>query len=140
MTSQCYQQAIEAAVESKLRELDDIPYGLATGRRYQLAGTNQGGSPMTPEQHRENLRRVFNDIAERLGLHFFQMTDAVLLDQLAAVSVIKDHDTAGLLKSLINSFLIAYTQGETSDSAYHALQHLELLRAVKEKGIGAAKH
>lgn len=135
-----YQKEIEDAVESKLRELDGIAFGAGTGRRFQMAGKNSDGSSMTPAQHRENQRRVMTEIAERLGLHFFQMTEAVMLDQLVTVSVIQNHDTAGLLKSLINSFLIAYTNKETNVHAYEHLLGLELLRAHVEKGVGSTKH
>lgn len=135
-----YQQEIDAAVESKLLELDGIAYGASTGRRFEMAGKNSDGSLMTPAQHRENQRRVMTDVAQRVGLHFFQMTDAVMLDQLVTVSVNQNHDTAGLLKSLINSFLIAYTCKETTAHAYRQLQGLELLRAHIEKGVGTTKH
>lgn len=135
-----YQREIEDAVESKLLELDGIAFGTATGRRLQMAGKNSDGSPMSPAQHRENHRKVMTDIAERVGLHFFQMTDAVLLDQLITLSAVQNHDTAGLLKSLINSFLIAYTTKETSVHAYQHLLGLELLRAHIEKGVGSTKH
>jgi hypothetical protein len=135
-----YQKDIVDAVESKLLELDGIAFGAATGRRFQMAGKNSDGSLMTPAQHRENLRRVLTDIAERVGLHFFQMTEAVMLDQLVTVAVIQNHDTAGLLKSLLNSFLIAYTNKETHVHAYQHLLGLELLRAHVEKGVGSTKH
>lgn len=130
-----YQQQINEAVEAKLQVLDAIPFGKEFGRRLELAGKNEDGSPMTPEQHRENRRLVMIDIAERVGLHFFEMTDAVLIDQLITVSVLQNHDTAGLLRSLINSFLIAYTKPETSNLAYQQLQGLELLRGFIEKGM-----
>lgn len=135
-----YHNEIDDAVETKLLELDGIAFGAATGRRFQMAGKNSDGSAMTPAQHRENHRKVMRDIAERVGLHFFQMTEAVLLDQLVTVSAVQNHDTAGLLKSLINSFLIAYTTKETSIHAYQHLQGLELLRAHIEKGVGLTKH
>lgn len=135
-----HDQAIEAAVEAKLLELDQTAYGDATGRRYEMVGTNEDGSPITSGQHRENRRRVLRDVAERLGLHFFEKTDAVLLDQLVTVSAIHNHDTAGLLRSLINSFLIAYTNAETTRQAYEHLQGLELLRARLERGVGATTH
>lgn len=130
-----YKQQIAEAVEAKLVKLDAIPFGVATGRRLEMAGKNSDNSPITPEQHRENRRLVMTDIAERVGLHFFEMTDAVLLDQLIAISVIQNHDTAGLLRSLINSFLIAYTKPETSVSAYQHLLGLERLRALIEGGM-----
>lgn len=134
------QQEIDEAVDAKLRELDSIAFGAATGRRFQAAGMNADGSLMTPDQHRESQRRVMTDIAQRVGLHFFQMTSAVMLDQLVVVSTVQKHDTAGLLKSLINSFLIAYTSKETSVQAYQQLQGLEFLRAHVEKGVAATKH
>lgn len=135
-----YQREIDEAVESKLLELDGIAYGAATGRRYEAAAKNGDGSLMTPSQLRDGKRRVMTDIAQRLGLHFFQMTDAVMLDQLIAVSAMQNHDTAGLLRSLINSFLITYTNQETTTLAFQQLQRLELLRAHVEKGVGATKH
>ena len=76
-----YMEQIEAAVEAKLRDLDAIPFGIETGRRLDMGGMNSDGASMTPEQHRENRRLVMKDIAERVGLYFFEMTDAVLLDQ-----------------------------------------------------------
>ena len=130
-----HQHQIHEAVEAKLRALGAIPFGIASGRRMGMAGKNRDGSTMTPEQHRENRRLVMIDIAERVGLHFFEMTDAVLIDQLITVSVLQNHDTAGLLRSLINSFLIAYTKPETTILAYQQLQGLELLRAYIEKGM-----
>lgn len=130
-----YKQEIHEAVEAKLQVLDAIPFGKDTGRRVEVAVKNSDGTLMTPEQHREKRRLVMIDIAERLGLHFFEMTDAVLLDQLIAVSAVQNHDTAGLLRSLINSFLIAYTKPETSGLAYQQLQGLEVLRAYIEKGM-----
>ena len=56
-----------------------------------------------------------------------------LLDQFAVMSVVKDDDTAGLLRSLINSFVIAYSTPETSDRAFLALTQLEDLRAEVAK-------
>jgi hypothetical protein len=135
-----FQLEIDEAVEAKLRELDCIAFGAATGRRFQVGGMNPDGSIMTTAQHRESQRRVMTDIAQRVGLHFFMMTDAVMLDQLVVVSTIQNHDTAGLLKSLINSFLIAYTNKDTTNLAYQQLQGLELLRARIEKGVLATKH
>lgn len=133
-----YQREIHDAVEAKLLVLDAIPFGMESGRRLDMAGKNADGSTMTPEQHRENRRLVMINIAERVGLHFFEMTDAMLIDQLITMSVLQNHDTAGLLRSLINSFLIAYTKPETTGLAYQQLQGLELLRAYIEKGMPQA--
>lgn len=133
-----YQAEIADAVEAKLLELDKIPFGNGTGRRFTLDGVFTDGSPMTPEYHRENRRKVMVDIAERLGLHFFEMTDAVVIDQLITVSVHFNHDTSGLLRSLINSFMIAYINPETSPLAFQKLQELEWLRTSAERGSATA--
>ena len=130
-----HMEQIEAAVEAKLRDLDAIPFGIETGRRLDMGGMKSDGASMTPEQHRENRRLVMKDIAERVGLHFFEMTDAVLLDQFVTMSVIQNHDTAGLLRSLINSFLIAYTKPKTTLTAF---QHLR--GAGKSSSMARRKH
>ncbi|HDS1721687.1 hypothetical protein NPS53_09255 [Pseudomonas putida] len=135
-----YDQEIEQAIEDKLLELDGVAYGGATGRRFELAGHNDDGTIKTQAQHREIRRLVMRDIAQRLGLHFFQLADAVMIDQLITVSIIQGHDTAGLLKSLINSFLITYTDPATTAQAYSHLQGLEYHRARLEKGVGSPKH
>ncbi|KAF0255721.1 hypothetical protein [Pseudomonas putida] len=135
-----YEQEIEQAIEVKLRELDGVAYGGATGRRFEMAGRNDDGTVKTQAELREIRRLVMRDIAQRLGLQFFQMADAVMIDQLITVSTIQGHDTAGLLKSLINSFLITYTNPTTTAHAYSLLQGLEYHRAFLEKGVGASKH
>jgi hypothetical protein len=115
-----YSARIATAVEAKLQELASIPVGVLTGRRLELGGEKAKAT--------DGMRRLFTDIGERVGLHFLEMTPAVLLEQFAIQSVIKDHDTAGLLKSLINSFLIGYATPETSDRAFAHLEGIEDIR------------
>lgn len=116
-----YQALIAEAVAKKIQALDGIPYGGASGRRLQLGVSDPSVIP-------DIYRKGFTDIAERVGLHFFEECPAVALDQMVVMSINKDHDTAGLLKSLINSFLVAYVTPETSDRAYSHLVGLESLR------------
>ena len=61
----------------------------------------------------------------------FLETPVERLDQFAVMSVVKNHDTAGLLRSLLNSFMIAYGCPETADRAFAALLELEALRAPR---------
>ena len=117
-----YQALIAEAVDKKLQELAAIPMGSASGRRLELGVADPSVIP-------DVYRKGFTDIAERLGLHFFELSPVVALDQLVVMSINKNHDTAGLLKSLINSFLVAYVTPETSDRAYSNLVGLESLRA-----------
>jgi hypothetical protein len=112
---------IAAVVEVKLQELDAIPHGIETGRRLEIGG-------QALESTRDYLRRAFTDIGKRVGIDVLERTPAVMLDQLAIMSAMKNHDTAGLLKSLSNSFMIAYVTPETSERAYAHLVGLEALR------------
>lgn len=95
--------------------------------RLELADA-ASGKPFAPEQRREHLMILFAEIIKGMGADRFSETPAELLDQFAVMSVIKNHDTGGLLRSLVNSFLIAYSTPETADRAYLALMQLEALR------------
>lgn len=95
--------------------------------RLELADA-ASGKPFDPEQRREHLMILFAEIIKGMGFDRFAETPVELLDQFAVMSVIKNHDTGGLLRSLVNSFLIAYSTPETADRAYLALTQLEALR------------
>lgn len=69
------------------------------------------------------------DIAERLTPDILEILPVVAIEQLIVMSVTNNHDTAGLIKSLLNSFLAAYITPETSTRAFHHLEGLESLRA-----------
>lgn len=120
MSTNDYSVEIAAAVDAKLAELSAIPVGVLTGRRLELGGDK--------DKNAAYIRRTMINVGQRVGLHFLQMTPAALLEQLCIMSAIKDHDTAGMLKSLINSFLFAYVTPETVDQAYAHLGGLEGLR------------
>lgn len=95
------------------------------------------GKPFSPEQRREHLMILFAEIIKGMGADRFAETPIELLDQFAIMSVINNHDTGGLLRSLVNSFLIAYSTPETADRAYVALTQLEALRVEVEKARSA---
>jgi hypothetical protein len=95
--------------------------------RLELADA-ASGKPFDPEQRRKHLMILFAEIIKGMGSDRFAETPVELLDQFAVMSVIKNHDTGGLLRSLVNSFLIAYSTPETADRAYLALTQLEALR------------
>lgn len=138
--SEKYQLEIERAVDRKLQQLDEIPYG-PSGRRLELAEKSPDGSLLDANQLRDRQRLAMVDIAKRVGLHFFEMMDAVQVDQLIAISAIQNHDAAGLLRSLINSFLIVYTTPETTQLAYISLLKLEALRArVEHEAMAGTMH
>jgi hypothetical protein len=112
---------------------------LAMAHQFRLELANKkSGMPMSPEERETFLMRAFTEIAKGMGLDRFAQTPAERLDQFAVMSVMKDHDTAGLLRSLVNSFMIAYSCPETSDRAFAALVQIEGLRAevADAKGQG----
>lgn len=96
--------------------------------RCQLADKKTGG-PLSDDERRKTLTVLFGEIVKAMGAERFAETPVERLDQFAVMSVVKNHDTAGLLRSLVNSFMIAYSNPETSDQAFQALLKIEALRA-----------
>jgi len=111
-------QLLEARVESAMQQ-PHFRLELADGKT---------GLPLTPDERRESLRFLFGEMIKGMGIERFAETPVELLDQFAVMSVVQNHDTAGLLRSLMNSFVIAYSTPETAERAYLALTQLERLR------------
>ena len=105
-----------------------VEVALSNRFRCELASPTTG-QPLTPEERRRTLTILFTELAKGMGLDRFLETPVERLDQFAVMSVVKNHDTAGLLRSLLNSFMIAYSCPETADRAFKALLELEALRA-----------
>lgn len=123
-----------AAVERKVAAAMEVPHF-----RLQLA---LDGGPVGDDRRREILSASFAQLRMALGAERFDATPAEVLDQLTVMSVIRDHDTRGLLVSLVNSFMIAYVTPETCDGAYTCLEELERLRTVvgRVRGSRAQHH
>lgn len=113
-------------LETLIQQRVDI--ALANRFRCELASPTNG-QPLAPEERRRTLTILFTAIAEGMGLERFLETPVERLDQFAVMSVVKNHDTGGLLRSLVNSFMIAYSCPETADRAFAALLELEAMRA-----------
>lgn len=114
------------SIESMIQQRVDV--ALANRFRCELASPTNG-QPLSPEERRRTLTILFTEIAKGMGLERFLETPVERLDQFAVMSVVKNHDTRGLLRSLVNSFMIAYSCPETADRAFAALRELEALRA-----------
>ena len=114
------------SIESLIKQRVDV--ALANRFRCELASP-ANGQPLAPEERRRTLTILFAEIAKGMGLERFLETPVERLDQFAVMSVVKNHDTGGLLRSLVNSFMIAYSCPETADRAFAALLELEALRA-----------
>lgn len=119
---------IKLAVIAKLAELEGIPVGTESGRRLTGENLRQQGIDLTPDQLRAALANNYCDIAERLGLQFFQALPVVALEQFTLMSIIRNEDCAGLLKSLNISFMLTYLTPEASGEAFDHLLGLEALR------------
>lgn len=112
---------------------------LAMQHRYRMELAHpHTKEPMSQAQREDFLRKAFVEIAKGMGIDRFLQTPAERLDQFAVMSVVKEHDTAGLIRSLVNSFMIAYACPETCDRAFAALVQIEGLRAevADDKGQG----
>lgn len=120
--SQKMLREIQAIVQQKLDEVEHIQFGMLTGRRLQVANHSS-------EQVRALITSQLVDIGARLGPHFLRETPAVALEQFALVAMARNEDSSGLLKSLINSFMVAYTAPETFSQALAHLERVEALRA-----------
>ena len=122
------------SIDDLIRQRVDL--ALANRFRFELASP-ASGRPLTPEERRHTLTILFTELARGMGMERFLETPVERLDQFAVMSVVKNHDTAGLLRSLLNSFMIAYGCPETADRAFAALLELEALRAeIADKRVG----
>ena len=122
------------SIDDLIRQRVDL--ALANRFRCELASP-ASGRPLTPEERRHTLTILFTELARGMGMERFLETPVERLDQFAVMSVVKNHDTAGLLRSLLNSFMIAYGCPETADRAFAALLELEALRAeIADKRVG----
>ncbi|MCF6783722.1 hypothetical protein [Stutzerimonas stutzeri] len=117
------EQLLRFVADSKYEEAQALPYGLVSGRRLQL-----GNHDLSKEQLKLVITEQYLDIGRRLGSEFLRNTPAIALEQFAIMAINRDQDTAGLLKSLINSFMVTYLTPETTDRAFSLLLELEALR------------
>lgn len=95
---------------------------------FRLEIASGDGVPISQDKRRENLVVLFREIALGVGIENFLQIPLERLDQFAVMSLVKNHDTQGLIRSLVNSFMIAYSTPETSEVAFKTLVVLEELR------------
>jgi hypothetical protein len=110
---------------------------MAMNHRFRCELTSpSSGRAMGESERRKALTVLFGEIAKGMGTERFLETPVERLDQFAVMSVVNNHDTAGLLRSLVNSFMIAYSTPETSERAFHSLLKIEALRAELAESRG----
>ena len=126
-------------IDKEIEKLVKAHVELAHGLQFRLELVSPATRErMNAEERRDFLTRSFVEIAKGMGVDRFMQTPPERLDQFAVMSVLKNHDTQGLLRSLVNSFMIAYACPETTERAFAALIHIEGLRAevADSKGQG----
>lgn len=93
--------------------------------RLQLA---RDGEPLSGAQRADALEVLFSEIIDALGVERFGVLPIEVLDQFSVMSLVRNHDTRGMLVSLIHSFMAGYCTPQTHVAAYQCLQRLEQLR------------
>jgi hypothetical protein len=109
---------------AKYVEATDTPHGRLTGRRLAMASNG-----LTQQMLELMVIDQLVDTGRRLGVEFLQNTPAIS----------RNDDTAGMIKSLINSFMVAYLTPETTDQAFDHLVGLESLRGAVADSRGLSR-
>lgn len=86
------------------------------------------GLILAEQKKQEALTKLFREIVAAVGVERFAQIPLLALEQYALMTVAKNHDTKGLLVSLLNSFMVTYLTPETHQRAYAILESLEALR------------
>ena len=107
-----------------------VEEALAHTFHYHLA--DQSGQSLTDAQRREVLTTLFAEIYDGIGRDLFVATPVELLDQFSVMSVIKDHDTQGLLRLALTSFMTAYANPRTTDRAHQILMMMAAISPDRE--------
>lgn len=115
-----HQAIIKRIARAKYKEACQVRHG-SGGRRLKLAG-------MPEDQIEKAIIVQLEDIGRRVGIEFLANSPGVILEQFAIRAISRNEDTAGLIKSLINSFVLAYLTPELTERAYGHLVGLEELR------------
>lgn len=108
--------------------LSRVEIALSLPQRLELADP-ETGKPLAGGRKRALFIRGFHEIAAGMGVDRFAEVPVTVLNGFMIMTIIKNHDTRGLLKSLVNSFMVAYCTPETSEAAFKSLVSLEGLRA-----------
>lgn len=106
---------LEALVESKVAETLALPQRrLALGRA-------------SSSEMQSILRQGYSEILASIGADLFDKMPATIMEQFLITTIVKNHNTRGLLVGLIQSFTASYVVPQTSDIAYEGLKHMEAL-------------
>lgn len=99
------------------------------------------GKLVEGDERRAVLSALFAEIRRAVGAERFDVLPVELLDQFAVMSALKNHDTHGLIASLLNSFLISYLTPETHERAFAKLEKLRgEVGTRRGRAVGAARH
>ena len=123
--------AISEQADRKLEALRGLPTGVAAGRPLTLseAGVDPAETAGSSDHY---LRVLFRDIGEVVGADFIEALDPILLEQFCVMSVTRNEPGGEILRTLIHSFMTAYSRlGSTDD----AMESLSRILSVAERQV-----
>lgn len=128
--------AISEQADRKLEALRGLPTGAAAGRPLTLSevGVDPADTAGSGDHY---LRLLFRDVAEVVGADFLEALDPVLLEQFCVMSVTRNEPGGEILKTLITSFMTAYSRRSSSDDAMEGLSRI--LSAAECSGEGSLR-
>lgn len=115
--------AISEQADRKLEALRGLPTGAAAGRPLTLSevGVDPAETAGSGDHY---LRLLFRDIGEVVGADFIETLDPILLEQYCVMSVTRNEPGGEILKTLIHSFMTAYSRRASSDDAMEGLSRI----------------
>lgn len=133
---------IKTAIQ-KIAELQ--PQVVTTAARAALSSDDGVAHPwfysasLTDAERQHMVEALFNEMFKGLGIERFLQATPLALHQFALTTYIKNHDTKGLIVSLVNSFMATYQWGPTHQRAMAALIELENLRQERAAFIATQR-
>lgn len=91
------------------------------------------GLRFTDKERQLALTSLFGEICQAMGMERFAETPVERLDQFAVMSVRQNHEAGELLRSLVDSFMAAYSNPDTTERAFAVLLQMKLLGAEQTK-------
>lgn len=115
-------KGLEEVLEAKVNESLVYPQ-----HRLELEGLSQAELP-------DILRRGYAEILSCIGSELFTKLPVPLLEQFLILSIVRNHNTRGVLAGVIQSFIAAYAIPQSNEAAYQLLTQLEALASAAIKG------
>lgn len=114
-------QDLEVLLDKKVAETLALPQ-----RRLALGRVSKG-------EMQTILKQGYSEILASIGADLFAKMPATIMEQFLITTIVKNHNTRGLLVGLIQSFTASYAVPQTSDIAHAGLESMEALAQMAIK-------